>query len=177
LRGSMRPVRQDPRRDGVGRFVDDRTFQVRFGPSQKRKGFGALTGGAHRFPLTAIGPAKTVPESPIRDSTQGVLIRGELSNRDSAFLGRSRSLKFWNNRHRPSRVERWRGGRRFLLGLYPRFPSSCPFRSCRSSVSSARHIARSVRISRTTRTCSLRVKSYVAYRAGAAFATDQRTSR
>src|SRR5215831_5238912 len=32
--------------------------------------------------------------------------------------------------------------RRFLLGLYPRFPSSCPFRSCRSPVSSARHIAR-----------------------------------
>src|SRR5215831_17130958 len=50
--------------------------------------------------------------------------------------------------------------RRFLLGLYPRFPSSCPFRSCRSPVSSARHIARSVRISRTTRSCTLHLKGY-----------------
>src|SRR5262249_54457365 len=53
--------------------------------------------------------------------------------------------------------------RRFLLGLYPRFPSSCPFRSCRSSVSSARHIARSVRISRTTRSCTLHPKGYGTY--------------
>src|SRR5215472_12760897 len=50
--------------------------------------------------------------------------------------------------------------RRFLRGLYPRFPSSCPFRSCRSPVSSARHIARSVRISRTTRSCTLHLKGY-----------------
>ena len=34
------------------------------------------------------------------------------------------------------------------------------------SVSSPRHIARSVRISRTTRTCSLRIKGYVTYRVG-----------
>lgn len=32
----------------------------------------------------------------MRDSTQNVLIRGEFSNRDSAFLGRSKSLKLWD---------------------------------------------------------------------------------
>ena len=41
--------------------------------------------------------------------------------------------------------------RRLILGLCPGFPPSCPFRTCRDPVSSARHIARSVRISRTTR--------------------------
>jgi len=56
--------------------------------------------------------------------------------------------------------------RRLLLGLYPRFPSSCPFRSCRSSVSSARRIARSVRISRTTRTCTVHGKVYGTYQTG-----------
>jgi hypothetical protein len=35
--------------------------------------------------------------------------------------------------------------RRLLLGMYPRFPSSCPVRNCRGSVSSTRHIARSAR--------------------------------
>jgi hypothetical protein len=57
--------------------------------------------------------------------------------------------------------------RRLLLGLYPRFPSSCPFRSCRNPVSSARHIARSVRISRTTRSCTLHIKVYETYQTGA----------
>jgi hypothetical protein len=53
--------------------------------------------------------------------------------------------------------------RRLLLGLFPRFPSSCPFRIRRGSVSSARHIARSVRISRTTRSCTVHDKVYGAY--------------
>jgi hypothetical protein len=44
---------------------------------------------------------KTVPEVPVRYSTQSVLIRGEFSNRDSAFLGCSKSLKFWNTRDNP----------------------------------------------------------------------------
>ena len=44
--------------------------------------------------------------------------------------------------------------------LYPAFPPSCPVRSFRSFVSSARRIARSVRISRTTRPCTLRIKGY-----------------
>ena len=38
------------------------------------------------------------------------------------------------------------------------------------SVSSPRPFARSVRISRTTRSCSLRAKGYETYRAGNAFA-------
>src|SRR5215831_8576252 len=50
--------------------------------------------------------------------------------------------------------------RRLLLGLYPRFPSSCPFRSCRRPVSSPRRVAPSVQISRTRRTCLLLVKLY-----------------
>jgi hypothetical protein len=37
------------------------------------------------------------------------------------------------------------------------------------SVSSSRHIARSVRISRTTRSCAFRTKGYGAYRPGSAF--------
>ena len=39
---------------------------------------------------------------------------------------------------------------------------------CRSSVSSSPHITRSVRISRTTRSCTLHNKGYGAYRVGAA---------
>ena len=50
--------------------------------------------------------------------------------------------------------------RRLILGLYPGFPPSCPCRTCRGPVSSARHIARSVRISRTTRSCTVRRKAY-----------------
>src|SRR5215831_16803646 len=53
--------------------------------------------------------------------------------------------------------------RRLVLGLFPRFPSSCPFRICRGSVSSARHIARSVRISRTTRSCTFHDKAYATH--------------
>jgi hypothetical protein len=67
------------------------------------------------------------------------------------------------------RVEGWRGGPKGIPWQYPGFPPSCPFRDVRSSVSSPRHIARSVRFSRTTRSCTLRIKSYEAYRTGAAF--------
>jgi hypothetical protein len=67
--------------------------------------------------------------------------------------------------------------RRLLLGLYPRFPSSCPFRSCRSSVSSARHIARSVRISRTTRTCTFHGKGYETYQTGTTAGNGRRATR
>ena len=31
--------------------------------------------------------------------------------------------------------------RRLLLGMHPRFPSSCPVRNCRGSVSSPRHMS------------------------------------
>ena len=62
--------------------------------------------------------------------------------------------------------------RRLILGLYPGFPPSCPVRSCRGSVSSARHIARSVRISRTTRSCTVRRKVYETFQTGATTETD-----
>jgi hypothetical protein len=63
--------------------------------------------------------------------------------------------------------------RRLVLGLFPRFPSSCPFRICRGSVSNARHIARSVRISRTTRrSCTFRDKAYATYSTGATAESD-----
>jgi hypothetical protein len=62
--------------------------------------------------------------------------------------------------------------RRLILGLYPGFPPSCPFRSCRVPVSSARHIARSVRISRTTRSCTVRSKTYETYQTGATAEID-----
>jgi hypothetical protein len=52
---------------------------------------------------------------------------------------------------------------------YPAFPLSCPVRSVRNSVSSSRHIARSMRISRTTRSCTVHFKGYETYPAGAAF--------
>jgi hypothetical protein len=68
--------------------------------------------------------------------------------------------------------------RRLSLSVRSPFPLGVPQKKPnRELVSNPRHIARSVWISRTTRTCSLRVKSYIAYRAGAALATDQRTSR
>jgi len=41
-----------------------------------------------------------------------------------------------------------------------------PCTSCRSPVSSARHIARSVRMSRTTRSCTLLTKVYGSFQAG-----------
>src|SRR5215813_4730345 len=48
-----------------------------------------------------------------------------------------------------SRVEHWRGDPKEAPCLCPAFPPSCPFRSFRNPVSSARHVARSRRISRT----------------------------
>jgi hypothetical protein len=67
------------------------------------------------------------------------------------------------------RVENWRGGPEENPWLFPAFPPSCPFRTLRSSVSSSRHIARSMRICRTTRSCTLLIKGYGAYRPGAGF--------
>jgi hypothetical protein len=67
--------------------------------------------------------------------------------------------------------------RRSGLACCSPFPLGVPQYPNRESVSSPRHIAPSVRISRTRRTCLLCAKSYVAYRAGAAFTTDHRRSR
>jgi superfamily II DNA helicase RecQ len=52
------------------------------------------------------------------------------------------------------------------------FCPSCPVRIFRSPVSNARHIARSVRICRTTRSCTVRSKGYEAYQDGAAAEDD-----
>ncbi len=49
----------------------------------------------------------------------------------------------------------------------------CPCRDVRNSVSNPRHFARSMRISRTTRSCTLRVKGYGTYHTGAAFGTGR----
>jgi hypothetical protein len=68
-----------------------------------------------------------------------------------------------------SRVEHWRGDPKEAPCLCPAFPPSCPFRSFRNPVSSARHVARSRRISRTTRSCTLHIKGYETYRTGTAF--------
>jgi len=57
-------------------------------------------------------------------------------------------------------------GFRWLYGLF-RVPRLSP--ACRGSVSSPRRIARSVRISRTTRSCTLLAQGYGAHQAGAAF--------
>src|SRR5438105_614184 len=62
--------------------------------------------------------------------------------------------------------------RRLILGSCPGFPPSCPVRICRSPVSNVRHIARSVRIYRTTRSCTVRGKGYEAYQDGAAAEDD-----
>jgi hypothetical protein len=44
--------------------------------------------------------------------------------------------------------------------MYPAFPPSCPFRSFRNPVSSTRHIARSMQIYCTTRSCTLHNQIY-----------------
>ena len=59
--------------------------------------------------------------------------------------------------------------RQDLAWLYPGFPPSCPCSRVRDSVSSSRHLARSMRISLTTRSCTLRGTIYVTYSIGAAF--------
>jgi hypothetical protein len=68
------------------------------------------------------------------------------------------------------RVEDWCGGSQDHPWLCPGFPPSCPHRTLRSSVSSPLRLARSVRISRTTRSYTLLDKGYETYHAGAAFA-------
>jgi hypothetical protein len=70
--------------------------------------------------------------------------------------------------HSLGRVERWRGNPQEISWLYPAFPPSSPFRNSLGSVSNARHIARSERISRTTRSCTLHVQGYETYGIGTA---------
>ena len=53
-----------------------------------------------------------------------------------------------------------------VSGVSPFVPAP---RACRSSVSSPLRLARSVRISRTTRSCTLHARGYETYHAGAAF--------
>jgi hypothetical protein len=62
----------------------------------------------------------------------------------------------------PGRVEHWRGDPKEAPCLCLAFPPSCPVRRFRNPVSSARRIARSMRISRTTRSCTLLVNVYEA---------------
>ncbi len=66
---------------------------------------------------------------------------------------------------------------RFRSCPYPGFPRSCPCRSNRDSVSSPRHVERSMRIYRTTLSCSLRAKGYATYPAGDAFTAGRRWTR
>jgi hypothetical protein len=62
--------------------------------------------------------------------------------------------------------------RRLLLGLYPRFPSSCPFRSCRSPVSSATsHVACGFPALRAP---TLHITVYETYQTGATAEFDGR---
>ena len=75
------------------------------------------------------------------------------------------------------RVGDWRAGLgRSLCSLLPR-PFGCEVSQQfdRAYVSSPRHVERSVRISRTTLTCLLRLKGYGTYPAGATFGCGQRT--
>jgi hypothetical protein len=67
--------------------------------------------------------------------------------------------------------------RRSGLAVAPRFLWECLNSQTVNPFPAPRHIAPSVLISRTGRTCLLRAKSYVAYRAGATFASDHRMSR
>ena len=59
--------------------------------------------------------------------------------------------------------------RQDLAWLYPGFPPSCPVNRVRGSVSSSRHLARSMKISFTTRSCTLHDKVYETYPIGVAF--------
>jgi len=82
--------------DGPGGVTGNVLLSIKL-PTRSRLGFWHTDRWRAPLSLAAIGPAKTVPEVPIRDSIQSVLIRGELSSRKSAFLGRSKRLKFWNS--------------------------------------------------------------------------------
>jgi hypothetical protein len=77
----------------------------------------------------------------------------------------------------PGRVENWRACCRWrastrTLSIYAVGSQFHP-----GHVSSSRHVARSVRISRTTRSCILHLKGYEAYQAGAAFAEGRYVTR
>jgi hypothetical protein len=52
------------------------------------------------------------------------------------------------------------------------FPLGVPHQANREPDSSPRHIARSVRISRTTRSCTLPIQAYASYQTGATAETD-----
>ena len=72
----------------------------------------------------------------------------------------------------PGRVEDWR---RCSVGpAYPLLPVSVGSASLadRELVSSPRHIARSERISRTTRSCTVHIKGYETYQTGATAEID-----
>ena len=66
--------------------------------------------------------------------------------------------------------------RQDLAWQYPGFPPSCPCSRVRGSVSSSRHLARSMKISFTTRSCTLHGKIYGTYRVRAAFAIGYSTA-
>jgi len=72
-------------------------------------------------------------------------------------------------RSAPGRVEDWRSTGRFGPSVFSPFPLGVPQSPNPEPISSPLLIARSVRISRTTRSCTLRVKGYGTYRAGDAF--------
>ena len=59
--------------------------------------------------------------------------------------------------------------RQDLAWLYPGFPPSCPVNRVRGSVSSSRHLARSMKISFTTHSCTLHDKVYETYPIGVTF--------
>ena len=68
------------------------------------------------------------------------------------------------------RVESWRGSHRGgesqLAGGFRHLPVP---QSALNSVSSFRHVVRSMRISRTTHSCPLHAKGYATYQTGSAF--------
>ena len=64
--------------------------------------------------------------------------------------------------------------RRRSLSVSPRFLWECLTSRTVSPFPAPRHIARSVRLSRTTRSCTLPAKGYVTYRAGASFGESTR---
>src|ERR1019366_8627531 len=69
------------------------------------------------------------------------------------------------------RVEDWRGAPKVQPSWCSLFPLGVPQYPNREPVSNPRLVTRSMRISRTTRSCLLRVEGYVTYRAGATFST------
>jgi hypothetical protein len=72
------------------------------------------------------------------------------------------------------RVEDWRHCSVGSAYPFPSFPLGVPHYQNREPDSSPRHIARSVRISRTTRSCTLHIKVYETYQTGATAEFDGR---